>query len=250
MAALALLMQHALALVLCALACRSLRQHLWGRCRQTTRSSRLRSYWQTIWWQWLAVGILLLTTPLADIVYLRGYKPPTLSVRALAFILTANSVALLYGPVALAWIIPRTRRVILAPFSSIRTLLPITLRERVLWLLLSLTTGVCEELLFRGFAINYLNREPLGLNLMLSALLPCVVFGVGHAYQGMAGMVRTTAFGAAMTAVFLLTGSIILPVFIHALVNARVAFLPTTAPMPALRKAAFPSAVPLQLTDA
>ena len=250
MTLLPLLVQHGLALFLCALACRSVTLHYGDRSNRATRGWRLRSYWKTIGWQWFAVGILLLTTPLAELVYLRGHSPRSVSLHALSFILTANIVVLLYGPIALAWLSPRIRRGVLAPFAPIRALLPVTLPERGLWLLLSLTTGICEELMFRAFAINYLTGRAFGLNLLLSALVACLVFGVGHAYQGMRGLVRTTAFGAALTGLFLVTGSIMLPIVVHTLVNLRVAFLPSGRMPTRLINTTAHDAPQLQLSDA
>ena len=56
--------------------------------------------------------------------------------------------------------------------------------------LLSVTAGICEEVLFRGFLIAYLTTA-LGSPFWAGALLSSLAFGLAHSYQGPAGVVRT-----------------------------------------------------------
>lgn len=93
---------------------------------------------------------------------------------------------------------------------------------------LSVTAGICEELLYRGYLIWYLNAW---LGVIPAALVASVVFGFGHAYQGPRGILLTTLVGVFMSAVYLLTGSLYASMVIHALMDlysghtARQAFL-------------------------
>jgi membrane protease YdiL (CAAX protease family) len=59
---------------------------------------------------------------------------------------------------------------------------------------LSLTAGICEETLFRG----YLQRQLMALtkNATLGVLLSAVMFGTAHAYQGFAKAVNIGVLGA------------------------------------------------------
>jgi membrane protease YdiL (CAAX protease family) len=105
---------------------------------------------------------------------------------------------------------------------SFEYLLPHSARELRVFLALAVTAGICEELLFRGFMIWYLGHW---LGLFQAAALASLVFGLGHLYQGPRGILTTALVGAFLSAVYLLSGSIFLPVAIHALidVNAGVA---------------------------
>ncbi len=78
---------------------------------------------------------------------------------------------------------------------------------------LSLTAGVCEELLFRGYLIWYFVHW---LGLLPAAALSSALFGVGHLYQGVRGMLITALFGAFLAAVYLVSGSLLMPIAIHA----------------------------------
>lgn len=92
---------------------------------------------------------------------------------------------------------------------------------------LAVTAGVCEELLYRGYLIWYLDR---GLALIPAVLVASLVFGIGHAYQGLRGIAVTTVVGLFMSAIYLLTGSLLACMVIHALMDlhagqmARAAF--------------------------
>lgn len=81
---------------------------------------------------------------------------------------------------------------------------------------LSITAGIVEEILWRGFLIWYLNQF---MPLWAAAILSTVGFGLAHAYQGFAHLPQLTAVSAALTGLYLLTGSIWLPVILHAAVD-------------------------------
>jgi membrane protease YdiL (CAAX protease family) len=58
---------------------------------------------------------------------------------------------------------------------------------------LAVTAGVCEEFLYRGFAMAALSRA--GLAPWAVVLISSVLFGLAHTYQGRAGVVGTTLMG-------------------------------------------------------
>jgi len=94
-------------------------------------------------------------------------------------------------------------------------LLPHTLQERRLFDGLSVTAGVCEEIIYRGFLISYLTVL-LGTPFWGAALLSSVIFGLGHTYQGPVGFGKTAMVGAAMALLVGLTGSVWAAIVVHA----------------------------------
>jgi len=71
---------------------------------------------------------------------------------------------------------------VLKQFSGVPGLMvPRDSHERRLWMGLSLTAGLCEEVLYRGFLIWYLRMLLPG---MAAVLLAAIVFGVAHRYLG------------------------------------------------------------------
>jgi uncharacterized protein len=92
---------------------------------------------------------------------------------------------------------------------------------------LAVTAGICEELLYRGYLVWYLDHW---LALVPAVLVAGVIFGFGHAYQGPRGIALTTLVGLFMSAIYLLTGSLLACMVFHALMDlhaghvARAAF--------------------------
>lgn len=81
---------------------------------------------------------------------------------------------------------------------------------------LSVTAGVVEETLWRGFMIWYLSQV---MPLWAAAVLSAIGFGVAHAYQGAGHLPRVTLVSAAFVGLYLLTGSVWLPMILHAAVD-------------------------------
>ena len=79
------------------------------------------------------------------------------------------------------------------PNEAIRNLLPNGSVEIVFFLLLALTAGFCEELIFRG----YLQRQFAALTGSVAGgmILQGIAFGLGHGYQGWKLMLIITIFG-------------------------------------------------------
>jgi membrane protease YdiL (CAAX protease family) len=73
-------------------------------------------------------------------------------------------------------------------------LLPQGGRELALWIALSVTAGICEETIFRGYLqrqfIAFTGSAPAGI------LLSAAAFGAGHAYQGSRMMLVIGVYGA------------------------------------------------------
>ncbi|MGB9074642.1 MAG: type II CAAX endopeptidase family protein [Terriglobales bacterium] len=65
---------------------------------------------------------------------------------------------------------------------AMREIVPHGRTEAIVYVLLSLTAGICEEILFRG----YLQKQFTAItrSAVAGLLIQGVVFGIGHAYQG------------------------------------------------------------------
>ena len=81
---------------------------------------------------------------------------------------------------------------------------------------LSVTAGIVEEALWRGFLFWYLGHF---MPLWAAAIVSAIGFGVAHAYQGSAAIPRIVLVGGAFAGLYLLTGSLLLPMILHALVD-------------------------------
>ena len=79
------------------------------------------------------------------------------------------------------------------PNQAIRNLLPETPAEKIVFLLLAVTAGFCEELIFRG----YLQRQFAAWTRASAGgiILQGITFGLGHGYQGWKYMAIIAVFG-------------------------------------------------------
>jgi len=99
--------------------------------------------------------------------------------------------------------------------GSLTALVPHTITEYRWFVGLSVTAGICEELLYRGFLVWALQRW---VGLGWAAVVSVIVFGAGHAYQGK-DVVRPTLAGAVLQGIALLTRSILPGILVHAMLD-------------------------------
>lgn len=120
------------------------------------------------------------------------------------------TVAAVAGAVGLAaaW---RALRVRESPVLVL--LLPRTPVEKALFVGVSLSAGVGEEVVFRGFLVPAL-AAATGYG-WLAVALAAAVFGVVHAYQNPAGVVRAGLLGVLLTVPLLATESLVPSMLAH-----------------------------------
>lgn len=107
-------------------------------------------------------------------------------------------------------------------------LLPVSASERATWLAVAVAAGVCEEIVFRGWLLAVLH-DPLGLHGMALIAAAALVFGLAHLYQGPAGTALTGFAALFFIALYVATGSLLVPILLHVAVDARFALLPAPA---------------------
>ena len=104
----------------------------------------------------------------------------------------------------------------------VRVILPTNTGEASVFGALALTAGICEEVLYRGFLLYYLDQWLPGGVAVAAAI---VIFGFAHMYQGARGIVLTGLAGGVAMALYLFTGSLIAPMILHATVDLANGFI-------------------------
>lgn len=95
-------------------------------------------------------------------------------------------------------------------------MMPRNPREYAAFVALSVTAGVVEETIFRGWLLWYLQAwMPLAAAVLVSSAL----FGLAHVYQGPAGIAKTGVVGLLLALLYLLSGSLWLPIVAHAMID-------------------------------
>jgi uncharacterized protein len=102
-------------------------------------------------------------------------------------------------------------------WTFVPELLPRSKPELWLFLLLSATAGITEEILFRGYLIWYLNQFG---NVAFAVLGSSIIFAMAHAYQGVKAIAVIFPVGLLFAFLYLYSGSLLPPMLLHAAVNS------------------------------
>jgi membrane protease YdiL (CAAX protease family) len=151
-----------------------------------------------------------------------GFRSPTSEAAVIVPAVMAGAGVGLILPVIAARFLPKVRESIRRQIDPLGPMLPTPGRERWLFAAVSVTAGICEEVLFRGLLIGWVDSLLPGLPYLVLGLISAVVFGLGHLYQGWKGVLGTGLLGGLFAALFLLTRSLYLPIIIHALIDLRM----------------------------
>lgn len=184
--------------------------------------AKSRIYLRIIAVLWIFACATLLVFPLPSL-----FRPPPATgpwkelSPATAWIIAAAAGMGQLLPVVFARFDPGLRARLAAAFDEIGYLLPRTTREKLLFAGVSVTAGVTEELIYRGFLMRYLAAGPWGLSAVAALAVSSLAFGVAHAGQGAKGMLLTGVLGLLMGGLFLASGSLLLPILLHTLIDLR-----------------------------
>ncbi len=159
------------------------------------------------------------------------------NLQTLGFGLTTNTAFFVGAGLAVAGIVLlllQIRQIKSAPNEDIRNfrgqlgkleiIIPRNGNELARFYGMSLTAGIVEETLWRGFIIWYFSHV---MPLWAAAMISVIGFGIAHAYQGIGNLPKITLVGAIFAGLYLLTGSLWLPIVLHAAVDilqGRAAF--------------------------
>ena len=188
---------------------------------------RMRPYRCIVRWEWGCASIFRLTW----YVFAYGWAELGLELQSgtLAWIGYGLATASCGALVLQARIVIRSttnRALVRKQIGWLSFLTPSTGSERRAFDALSVTAGVCEEILFRGFVIAYLTAA-LAVTFWPAALLSAVLFGAAHAYQGPSGAAKAGLVGVLMALFYWLTGALWAPIVAHAvmdLTSGRIAY--------------------------
>jgi uncharacterized protein len=96
-------------------------------------------------------------------------------------------------------------------------ILPVGSLELAPYLALAVTAGICEEFLYRGFAMAALARA--GITSWAVVIISSLLFGFAHTYQGRSGVWGTTFMGLVFGAARIALGSLVPVVIWHSAVD-------------------------------
>ena len=110
--------------------------------------------------------------------------------------------------------------------GEIAMLIPKDAFGRVVWVFVSLTAGICEEALFRGYLMTRLRILLKSDSWFWPLIISSVIFGAAHGYQGPHGMILLSVYGIILGSIFIYTKSLWPVIVVHALQDLLALFIP------------------------
>jgi membrane protease YdiL (CAAX protease family) len=184
---------------------------------EVSSMERLVLYASTIAFQWVAVAIV------AWRAWAHGFTAAQLGLTIpgplrilIASIVGAATIA------TLQWLnlkrvgkVPVEARGALQPIAE--RILPQSTVELLPYLALAITAGLCEEFLYRGFAMAALAHA--GFQAWAVVLISAGLFGLAHSYQGRGGMVMTLLVGLLLGTSRIVYDCLVPAIFWHSAVD-------------------------------
>ncbi|MDZ5473732.1 CPBP family intramembrane glutamic endopeptidase [Bacillus sp. 31A1R] len=194
--------------------------------REKSSKARMQFYYYLITIEWLIVGAIFLVS------YLNG-----ISMKELGFIFQFETISnflyfiggLLTSTIVLFFVlsrIPFYRKMLEKQLSLIEHMLPASIKERLVFALGAITAGICEEIIYRGFLFHYFSQAPFELSTTMIMIVTSVIFGLAHIYQGWKGVIVTGLVGFLMARFYVNSGTLIIPIILHIIIDLRFAVLP------------------------
>ncbi len=100
--------------------------------------------------------------------------------------------------------------------GALSNLAPQTRAENRLFGMVSITAGVCEEILYRGLLLATLVSL---VGTWPAVAISSLIFGLGHAYQGISGIAKTGLVGLVLALFTVFSGSLFIAIVLHAVID-------------------------------
>lgn len=198
-------------------------------------TKKIRWYYNTILWGWIPVIAVIV------VIWLSGFRFRNIGLKQInlsesgfdnwiIYLLTGLYIVYLcyniYSLFALR-INPDIRRRSLNQVPvRLRPMLPVTSGERKVWVLVCVTAGITEEILYRGYLFFALGLLFPFLPLWSVLLISSALFATGHIYQGKSA-IRPAVAGFFFGLFYILFDSIIPVIIAHILQDIVVIWLMT-----------------------
>lgn len=148
---------------------------------------------------------------------LMGFKYPEAG--WIALILTILMGGLYVADVMYSMLSANELRKTQEQWESTVPFLPEKYRELPAYTLMCITAGVCEEILYRGFLVNYFIDPMKDGFPWMAAIFPSVLFSIAHFYQGYKAMFKIFLLSLLFGVIFILSKSLVFVVIIHFLID-------------------------------
>jgi uncharacterized protein len=109
----------------------------------------------------------------------------------------------------------------LTELKKLDHIMPTTWQDYRHFIFLAIAAGVCEEIIFRGFLMNYVQQSMVNSEFrnLVTLVLPALAFSLGHIYQGIQSVFKIFAISLLFGAVYMYSGSLYIVIVIHVAID-------------------------------
>lgn len=191
---------------------------------QTEKKDRLALYASTFALQWMAVAVIYWRTK-AHHVSLAQLAVAVPNVWPVVFTSALLCILVLLNQVfSLRRLVARPEEIKGFVMQLALKILPQDNSERAAFLVLSATVAICEEFIYRGFALHTL-QEWSGNYLAAGIVASAMLFALAHLYQGPRGLFSTFLVGLLFAGIRAWTGSLVPAVLAHFVADSTAGVL-------------------------
>jgi hypothetical protein len=97
--------------------------------------------------------------------------------------------------------------------------LPESYRELPAYILLCLSAAICEEIMYRGFMVNYFINPMRDGFPWIAVIFPAVMFSIAHFYQGYEAIGKIFILSALFGVIFIVSKSLLIVIVLHFLID-------------------------------
>lgn len=173
---------------------------------------RLADYKQTIGIFW-ALTFLILINSLFDSTLNLAFYP---HLNTFGIILIVLITAFIVFQVRQSAVDPKDVAAIKDKMNAIIHYLPGTKREFKWFMFLSVSAGICEEIIFRLFLFTFLLETT---HLSIAFILTNVIFALTHIGSGKQNLISSFVLGVLFTGIYYFTQNIWLPIILHSAID-------------------------------
>ncbi|NAS14090.1 CPBP family intramembrane glutamic endopeptidase [Poritiphilus flavus] len=184
---------------------------------------KARFYHRTIAGSWVPVILVLLLIPISNVnpgdLGLKWIQIDTTSVSKwivyplIGFFLL-YLIYLLYSLFVIKYDKKNREKVAKTIPEDTRFLLPVTPKEKQLWTRVSISAGITEEIVYRGYLFFALAVVFPSLSIIHILLITTLIFGMGHIYLGK-DAIKSTFLGLLFGVFYILFDSVIPVIILH-----------------------------------
>lgn len=131
-------------------------------------------------------------------------------------------VGLYIGDTVFSVVVKENREKTMEEWRKRTSFLPTRRNELPLYLLLCFNAGVFEEIIFRGFLVNYCYYlfPVTGQRELWAVTFPALVFSIAHYYQGTKAVIKIFVLSILFGFIFIRSNSLLVVMALHFLVDA------------------------------